>query len=529
MRKRTAVVTVSDAFYRILRHHGVKAVFGNPGSNELSFLTGLPEDIPYYLALQEGAAIAMADGFAQASDTTGFLNLHAASGTGNAMGCMTNTASCHTPMVVMAGQQSRRYVPVGAMLTNVDPTKLCDPLVKWSGEPPRPQDGPALVSKGLMLAASAPRGVVYLSVPLDDWNEPAEEGDLAHLMDRGVEGGPVLAPHVLDALAGVLGRAGSPVLVLGPGADTETGFPAAVALAERARLPVWVAPSPPRAPFPTRHRCYQGQLPSAVGAVAEVLSGHDVVLCFGAPVFRYHAPSGSDFLPPGVSVYGVTDDPDEAARAPFGRLAVGDPSDALVRLAEAAAPADRPWPPERTVTAADTSGPAFTAEAILDAIECGKSDDTVFALEWTSADMARDRLTVTRSKSLFYPAAGGLGWGLPAAIGLRLGRPERSVVALIGDGAMQYTTSALWTAARYRVPVTFVVCNNRRYRALEEFSELLHVPEGDYLDIAGIGVLDLARGYGLEAHRAEDLQDLTDFVHQGLTAQVPRLVEVHQR
>lgn len=129
-----------------------------------------------------------------------------------------------------------------------------------------------------------------------------------------------------------------------------------------------------------------------------------------APLFRYHAPSDQDFLQPGVSVYAVTDDPDEAARAPFGRICVGDPSDALVRVAATAAASDRPWPPARTLPEADTSGPPFTAEAILDAIDAGKSDDTVIALEWTSADMVRDRLTITRPKSLFYPAAGGLGW-----------------------------------------------------------------------------------------------------------------------
>lgn len=522
------MATVSDAFYDILRHHGVKAVFGNPGSNELSFLTGLPDDIPYYLVLQEGAAIGIADGFAQASDSTGFLNLHAASGTGNAMGCMTNTASCHTPMVVMAGQQSRRYVPVGAMLTNVDPVKLCDPLVKWSGEPLRPQDGPALVSKGLMLADSAPRGVVYLSVPLDDWTEPAEDNALRLLLDRTTDGDPVVPQRSLDALVAALDGASSPALVLGPGADTEEGFQAAVELAERAHLPVWIAPSPPRAPFPTRHRCYQGQLPSSAGAVADVLASYDVVVCFGAPVFRYHAPSDEDFLAPGISVYAVTDDPDEAARAPFGHISVGDPSDALVRVAATVAESDRPWPPTRTLAEADTSGPHFTTEAILDAIDRGKNDDTVIALEWTSADLARDRLTISRPKSLFYPAAGGLGWGLPAAIGLKLGCPERPVVALLGDGAMQYTTSGLWTAMRHQVPVTFVVCTNTKYRALEEFSELLHVPKGEYLDISGLGVLDIARGYGLEVHRAESLEDLTEYVRQGMTATGPRLVEVLQ-
>ncbi|MFK0024019.1 benzoylformate decarboxylase [Streptomyces sp. NPDC090798] len=523
------MVTVSDAFYGILRHHGVKAVFGNPGSNELSFLTGLPDDIPYYLVLQEGAAIAIADGFAQASGTTGFLNLHAAAGSGNAMGCMTNTASGHTPMVVMAGQQARRYVPVGAMLTNVDPVKLGDPLVKWSGEPLRPQDAPSLLSKGLMLADSAPRGVVYLSVPLDDWTEAAEDNALNHLLERGVDGDPVVPQRALDTLVAALDRASAPALVLGPGADTEEGFQAAVALAERAHLPVWIAPSPPRAPFPTRHRCFQGQLPTAAGEVADVLAHYDVVVSFGAPVFRYHVPSDGDFLQPGTSVYAVTDDPDEAARAPFGRISIGDPSDALVRVAAAAAGSDRPWPATRTIPEADTSGPHFTIEAILDAIDRGKNDDTVIALEWTSGEVMRDRLTITRAKSLFYSAAGGLGWGLPAAIGLRLGCPERPVVALIGDGAMQYTPSALWTAARHQVPVTFVVCTNTKYRALQDLAEIMHVPGGDYLDISGIGVLDIARGYGLEVHRAESLEDLTDYVRKGMTATGPRLVEILQR
>ncbi|MBO3749289.1 benzoylformate decarboxylase [Streptosporangiaceae bacterium NEAU-GS5] len=523
------MVTVSDAFYRILRHHRVKAVFGNPGSNELSFLTGLPDDIPYYLALQESAAIAMADGFAQATGTPGFVNLHAASGTGNAMGCLTNTAACHTPMVVMAGQQARRYVAVDAMLTNVDPTKLCDPLVKWSGEPLRPQDGPALVSKGLILAASAPQGVTYLSVPLDDWQEPADESALTHLLARSVDGAPIVSHVAIDVLAGVLASAASPALVVGPGADTEIGFRAAVALAERGHLPVWVAPSPPRAPFPTRHPLYQGQLPSAVGALAGRLSGYDAVLCFGAPVFRYHAPSDSDFLPPGVDLYGVTDDPDEAARAPVGHIAIGDPADAMARLAEAIPQSGRPKPSLRSIPQADTTGPAFTAEAILDAVDAGKTDDAVIALEWTSADLVRDRLTITRPKSLFYAASGGLGWGLPAAIGLGLGFPDRPVIALIGDGAMQYTPAALWTAARHQVPVTFVVCTNTKYRALEEFSELLHVPQGDYLDISGIDVLQIAQGYGVESRRAESLEDLTRFVGEATTARSPRLIEVRER
>ncbi|MFD6299667.1 thiamine pyrophosphate-dependent enzyme [Streptomyces sp. NPDC060235] len=414
-------------------------------------------------------------------------------------------------------------------LTNVDATKLVDPLVKWSGEPLRPQDAPSLVSKGLFLANSAPRGVVYLSIPLDDWTEPAEENALTNLLQRSADGTPVITPKAVDALVDALEGASAPSLVLGPGADTEVGFAAAIALAEQAHLPVWIAPGPPRAPFPTRHRCYQGQLPSSAGAIADVLAQYDTVACFGAPVFRYHAPSTEDFLRPGTTVYAVTDDPDEAARAPFGQIYIGDPSDALVRIAGTIAPSNRDWLPQRPITEADTSGPHFTVEAILDAIDRGTTDDTAFALEWTSADLVRDRLTISRAKSLFYPAAGALGWGLPAAIGLKLGFPDRPVVALLGDGAMQYTVAGLWTAARYSVPVTFVVCTNRKYRALQEFSRVLHVPEGDYLDISGLGILDIARGYGLETHHAETLEDLTSYLRTGEEATGPRLVEIFER
>lgn len=209
---------------------------------------------------------------------------------------------------------------------------------------------------------------------------------------------------------------------------------------------------------------------------------------------------------------------------------VGDASDALVRVSDAVTASDRPWPAPLTIAEADTSGPHFTAEAILDAVDRGtRDDDTVFSLEWTSAEMFRDRLTITRARSLFYSAAGGLGWGLPAAIGLKLGRPDRPVVCLLGDGSPHYTIAGLWTAARHKVPVTFVVCTNGKYRALEEFAEALDVPKGEYLHIPDLGILDIARGYGLEVHRAETLEDLTAYLKKGPDAKGPRLVEILQR
>jgi benzoylformate decarboxylase len=144
-------MNVRDAFYDILRTHGITTVFGNPGSNELPLLQDFPDDFRYILALQEGAAIGMADGFAQATGGPALVNLHAAAGTGNAMGNLINTQSGHVPVIVTSGQQARKYTELTAYLTNVDAPKLVEPLVKWSHEPARPQDAPQSLSNAILL------------------------------------------------------------------------------------------------------------------------------------------------------------------------------------------------------------------------------------------------------------------------------------------------------------------------------------------------------------------------------------------
>ena len=127
-------MNVRDAFYQVLRSHGITTIFGNPGSNELPLLRDFPDDFRYVLALQEGAAIGMADGYALATGRPSLVNLHAAAGTGNAMGNLTNTQSGHVPVVVTSGQQARRYTALNAMLTNVDATARRHGAAETAGE-----------------------------------------------------------------------------------------------------------------------------------------------------------------------------------------------------------------------------------------------------------------------------------------------------------------------------------------------------------------------------------------------------------
>ncbi len=326
----------------------------------------------------------------------------------------------------------------------MDAPKLVEPLVKWSHEPARPRDVPQSLSKGILLATAAPTGPVYLSLPLDDWDHDADISALGFLRSRVVDGNPVVGEVALGRLRERLVAAANPILVVGPGIDTTVGWDGAVRLAERLALPVLVAPSPSRCPFPTRHPCFRGILPAGIPTVASHFEGHDLVVAFGAPIFLYHEFIEGDYLPKGTELWAITADPDEAARAPVGHLLIGDPADAVKRLADTMPSAERrrlaarePLPP------ADTTGPAFTEEAILDAVNAAKTESTVIAHEWTSAQLTFDRLEFTRPGSLYFSASGGLGWGLPAAIGLQLGDPSRRVVALLGDGAVHYSVSGL--------------------------------------------------------------------------------------
>jgi benzoylformate decarboxylase len=245
----------------------------------------------------------------------------------------------------------------------------------------------------------------------------------------------------------------------------------------------------------------------------------------------YHEFADGDYLPAGAELWAVTADPDEAARAPVGHILIGDPADAIKRLADTIPGAGRPpLPAGEPLPQADTTGPAFTMEAILDAVNAAKSDSTVFAHEWTSTmASAWDRLEITRPRSLFLSAAGGLGWGLPGAIGLQLGDPSRRVVALLGDGAVHYSVSGLWTAAQHNIPVVFVVARNSEYRALKEFSRFMHAPDAPGMELPGMDIPGIADSYGVQSQRVKSLSDLTHAVKDALTSGGPHLIEISQR
>ena len=521
------MTTVHQVAYQLLRAHGMTTIFGNPGSNELPFLTQFPGDFRYILGLHEGVVLGMADGYAQATGQPVLVNVHSAAGLGNAMGVLVNATISHTPLVVVAGQQTRAMISLEAQLTNVDATQLPRPLVKWSVEPSRPQDVPAALARAIHTAMLPPRGPVFVSVPLDDWAAPADDS-AELLMARCVTASSAVTPAIIQSLAARLAAARNPVLIVGAEIDTPGAFQAAVALAEASRMPVWVAPSPSRCPFPTIHPLFRGVLPFAIGRLTAKLTGHDLILVFGAPAFRYHEYVPGAYLPEDAQLVAVTSDPTEAARAPMGQAIVADPPLALCQLASAVTPTERLMPPPRPrphpVT--DTTAP-LSSEVVFDVLNDVKPDNAVIVNESTSNTEAFwQRIHLDRPRSFYFPAAGALGFGIPAAVGVQLAEPGRPVIGVIGDGSANYAITGLWSAAHERVPTTFVILRNDEYGVLKWFAGVLKATGLPGLDLPGIDYCAIAEGYGVRAVRVATRDELAATLRRAIGSDAPSLIEV---
>ena len=246
-----AIVSVRDAVYDLMRRTGMTTVFGNPGSTELPMFRDFPADFRYVLGLHEAVVVGMADGYAQASRNATLINLHSAAGVGNAMGNIFTAFKNRTPMVITAGQQARSILPFDPFLSSPQATELAKPYVKWSAEPARAEDVPLAIARAHRIAMMHPRGPVLVSVPVDDWDRPAE------LVEPRVVGTESRAePALLEQIAAALDRSERPVFVVGAAVDRDGAWDATIALAETHNAHVWAAPLSGRCSFPENHRLF---------------------------------------------------------------------------------------------------------------------------------------------------------------------------------------------------------------------------------------------------------------------------------
>ncbi len=524
------MASVREATFDLFRRHGMTTIFGNPGSTELPMLADFPEDFTYILGLQELVVVGMADGFAQATGRPTHVNLHTAPGVGNAVGGIFNAQANKSPLVITAGQQVRPQIMIEANLTNRDATLGPQPYVKWSHEPPRAEDVPGALARAIHHATLPPRGPAFVSIPMDDWNQEADQDRVSGAMGRTISGRTGPDPDALSALAARLAAAQHPALVAGPDIDTAGAWDAAIALAEKQRLPVWASPATggSRLGFPERHPNFVGVLPPAIGPIGETLKDYDLVVVVGSSVFPYYPYLPGPLLADGTTLVALTSDPAEAARAPMGEAIVGDVGLALRSLVELVPSTEREQPEARPEPGDPPPADPLSGSEAMAALADAWPEDGIAVVETPSCTLAlRNRLRISQPASYYFCASGGLGFGIAAGVGVQLAQPDRPVVCVLGEGSAQYGITALWSAAAYKAPVTFLVLRNDEYMILKWFAMLEQVTDAPGLDLPGLDVAAVAAAYGVPSRVVSGREELTEALREATTAgDGPRLVQV---
>lgn len=512
--------TVRDSVYGLMRDFGMTTVFGNPGSTELPMFRDFPTEFRYVLALQESIAVGMADGFAQATRNAALVNLHSSVGVGHAMGNIFTAFRNRTPLVIVAGQQARSILPFHPFLFAEQAAELPKPFAKWSVEPARAEDVPAAIARAYYMAMQAPRGPCFVSVPVDDWDRPCEP-----LAARTVSRLTLPDPAMIAQLGAALAGAERPVLVVGAELAREDAWDEIIALAERHQAPVWASPMSSRNSFPEDHTFFAGFLVAGREPIVAALAGHDLVVAIGAPVFTYHVEGFGPHLPDGAGLWQLIDDPAAAAYAPVGTAIVGSLKHALAALLDAPAPPSRDGR-GRSPIATPSAEPLTDAWLLARLAALRPAGSIIVEEAPSSRGPMHDHLPILARDTFYTCASGGLGYGLPAAIGVALARPDEKVIALLGDGSAMYAIQGLWSAAQLKLPISFVIVNNRRYEALLQFGEKFGIGEVVGTDLAGIDFVRIAEAQGIAARRVEQSGDLDAALRESLAAPYPTLVEV---
>jgi benzoylformate decarboxylase len=298
-------------------------------------------------------------------------------------------------------------------------------------------------------------------------------------------------------------------------------------VAEKAKAAVWVSPFSARCSFPERHPQFSGFLHASPGQLSDALRPYDLVVVIGAPVFTFHVEGHAAIFDGTTTIFQITDDPDAAAVTPTGSSIIASMKPALETLLELLPETKRLAPAGRALPPAPAAADPIPIEFLMHELSSAMPADAALVEEIPSHRPAMQKFMPMRGQDSFYTmASGGLGYSLPAAVGMALGRGDRHTVCLIGDGSAMYSIQALWTAAQRKLPLTAVVINNAGYGAMRSFSQVMQVRNVPGLDLPGIDFVKIAEGMGCDAVRVAKASELLPALQRSLAQKGTSLVEV---
>jgi benzoylformate decarboxylase len=543
-------ITGRSAFLALLKDEGITHLFGNPGTTELPIMHALKDhpDLTYVMAMQESLVVAIADGYSRASGRLVACNVHVAPGLGNAMGSLFNASFTGTPMILTAGQQEQGHGLMEPVLYG-PLVQMAEPLVKWAVEVTRLEDLPRIVRRAAKIATTPPTGPVFISLPGDILNaEAGIELGRSTRVDTRVQP----SDEALQALTTRILKAERPVIVTGDEIVKSDALLEAAQLAETLGCPAYQSSTPYGASFLSESPCFMGALTRLQKQVREVLSPFDLMIVLGADPLRMSVYSEVDPLPEGLAIvqvglvdwdlaknYGaeiaIKADVKETLRAlvPALKNAGGAALQArakqgITELASKNWSARRPALVEQISKASNRSpiDPDWLTLQMIEALP----DNAIVVDEGLTSSRQMLALRAHRDRYGYHAlASGGIGWGLPASVGVSLANPDRPVVCFSGDGSAMYSIQALWTAAHHKLPLTVVICNNGGYRIIKQrllaFHNDDHYVGMDFVD-PKVDFVGIAKSLGMEAMRITGPGELKAAFKSAFSRPGAKLIEV---
>ena len=477
----------TEALVQQLKADGVEYVFGNPGTVEEGLLDALntTSGMTYVLALQETVALAMADGYARASRKPGIVQLHSGVGLGNGIGMLYQAMRGHAPLVVVAGEAGRRYDALDAQMA-ADLIGMARPVTKWAARAIDPESVLRLTRRALKIALTPPMGPVFLALPMDVLDAPNCEPVVPtpRLVTRVVPD-----PTHVAAAAEMLVHAQRPALLLGDGVAASGAQLAVAHIAEMLGAEIWGADSS-EVNVPADHLLFRGQLGHMFGTDSRRMTSQaDVVLVCGTYVLPEVFPALDGVFAPDARVIHIDLDAYEIAKNfPVDLGLVSDPKltlEALAQQLEAvmsassrnaartramqiAALKEQTEHAQRQRDMAVREDVPLHASRFMEELGAALPSDAIVFDEALTCSPHLTRYVPPITPGHYFQTRGGsLGTGIPGALGIKLARPDKTVIGVSGDGGSMYTIQALWTAAHHRIGAKFVVCNNRSYELLK--------------------------------------------------------------
>jgi benzoylformate decarboxylase len=543
-------ITGRTAFMKLLAQEGITHLFGNPGTTELAIMEAMSQQsaIDYVLGLQESVVVGMADGYARASNKLAACNVHVAPGLGNAMGALFNAKFYGSPVLITAGQQEQGHGLMEPML--YDPlVPIAQPMVKWAVDVTRVQDLPRIVHRAAKVALTPPTGPVFISLPGDILDAEAPL-DLGHPTRVDAEVRP--SDSALERLAGRLLSARNPVLIAGHELATRDALQEAAQLAEVLGAAVWQQTVPYAAHFLSEHPAFAGQLTRSQTQVRSWLQPYDLLVCLGADVLRMSVHNPIDALPDGMPIVQISERAWELGKNYPTEVAINAnvketlrALNALLRLRMM--PDQKSAAAARLVEIAKNNWSVKRAKACEEAskLEAARPMDPKVLMMRISDAIPQNAVVVEEGLTSTFPllnflrlrdhqgfhglASGGIGFAMGGAVGVSIALPDRPVVAIVGDGSAMYSIQALWTAAHLRLPITYVIPNNRSYRILKERLVSFRKTDkfvGMDMDDPAIDFVGLAQSLGVPARRITDPQDVGPALRESIDGGGPRLLDV---